>query len=220
MPSFQQRLEVKRILVMLWAVLIATGAPNCVAQTRRDWPHVREFDRKYSFEKQEDMFLQFPVSALDWKTAYIVECGNPFAKDPRMRNFEWSGDFECRVARPGIGYLPDAQLLIWSAQGTVEWESRGRFWWNELTPNCINFPDWGGTRVYRFRYMRITIRITNPKIDPYLSTLNTLQGLDVEISGRYDERANRSVAGLTRISEPPPIDSKDGSPRQCGIPQK
>jgi hypothetical protein len=200
---------------------MATGKFNCVAQAKSDWPHIREFDREYSFEKQEDMFLQFPVFTLDGKTAYIVECGNPFAKDPRMRNFEWSGDFECRVARPGIGYLPDAQLLIRSTQEAAEWESRGRFWWTELTPDCIAFPDWGGTRVYRFRHMRITIRITNPKIDQNQGSLHILQGLDVEIRGRFDEAANRPVAGLTNVSEPPNLDPSDFySPRQCRMPRK
>jgi hypothetical protein len=207
----------KRLLLVLIAVLAVRADSVCFAQPRSTWPHIRGFDRKYSFEKQEDMFLQFPVSTLDGRTAYIVECGNPFAKDPRMRKFDWSGDFECRVAKPGIAYLPDAQLLAGSTHVTSDWESRGRFWWNELTPDCISFPGWGGTRVYRFRHMRITIRITNPNVDPYRPSTHILQGLDVEISGRYDESANRPVAGLTNISEPRNTDPTDvDSHRQCG----
>ena len=211
---------------MLWAVVISVGSANCFAQARNGWPQIREFDRKYTFANQEGMFLQFPVFALDGETAYVVECANPFVKDPRFKNFDWSGDFECRVAKPGARFLPDVQFLAESTQVTSDWESRGRFWWNELTPDCFGFPDWGGTRVYRFRHMRITIQITNPKIvlpspDSRRSFFHILRGLSVEISGRYDGTADKPVAGLTRIPEPPTVDPDNAdSPRQCGSPQK
>lgn len=210
-----------RLLIHLAVVIMGRGL-YCVGQTNSSWPHIRDFDRKYSFGNQEDMFLQFPILTLGGNTAYRVECANPFVKDPRFRSFDWSGDFECRVAKPEARSLPDVQLLAESTHVTAEWESRGRFWWNELTPDCIDFPDWGGTRVYRFRHMQITIRITNPNIvpptpDSRKSHFHILRGLEVEVSGRYDEAAKRPVAGLTNIYEPPNFDLNDvDSPRQCG----
>ena len=213
-----------RRLLILSAFLAMGTNLVCGAQSNRSWPHIRPFDKKYVFENEGDIYLQFPILALDGKIAYRVECANPSAKDPRVNveGFDWSGDFECRVGKPGSRFLPGVQLLAESIHVTSSWETRARFWWQELTPDCIDFPDWGGTRVFRLRHMRLTIKITNPKIvpptpDSYKSSFHVLRGLNVEISGRYDENANRPVAGKTSIDEPPSLDpDKPDGPLQCG----
>jgi hypothetical protein len=217
----------KEKVLVLSAVLSIGAFLPCCAQASHNWPHIRPFDHKYVFKTQEEMFLQFPILTVDGKTAYLVECASPFAKNPRANayDFAWSGDFECRVAKPRAWTLPSSQLLAESTQVTKEWESRAVFYWNELTPDCRDFPDWGATRVFRLRNMRLTIRITNPQIVPpngsHESLFEVLRGLDLEVSGRYDPTAKRLVAGLTNIGEPPLLDPNDpDGPRQCGAAPK
>jgi len=213
-----------RSLFILSAVLAMGTNVACGAQSNRNWPHIRAFDKRYGFDNQEGMYLQFPILALDGKIAYLVECANPLARDPRVNGagYDWSGDFECRVAKPGARFLPAVQLLAESTHVTSVWETRARFWWQELTPDCIEFPDWGGTRVFRLRHMRLTIQIANPRVvppspDSHKSSFHVLRGLNVEISGRYDRTANNPVAGKTSIAEPALLDpnNPDG-PFQCG----
>lgn len=217
----------RRLLIL--SVFLAIAADLvCGAQSSRSWPRIKAFDKKYTFENQEDMYLQFPILTIDGKIAYFVECANPLAKDPRVNGngYDWSGDFECRVYKPGARFLPAVQLLAESTHATRDWETRARFFWNELTPDCIDFPDWGGTRIFRFRHIRLTIQITNPKIalptpDSHKSFFHALHGLDVEISGQYDGAANNAVAGVSKIAEPPPLDpDKPDGPLQCGSPPK
>jgi hypothetical protein len=213
-----------RSLLILSAVLAMGTTLTCTAQLNRSWPHIEAFDRKYVFESQDEIYLRFSILDLNRKIAYLVECANPLARDARVNSegHDWSGDFECRVAKPGARFLPAVQLLAESTHVTSFWETRARFWWQELTPDCIDFPDWGGTRVFRLRHMRLTIQITNPKIvppspDSHESIVHALRGLNVEISGRYDRNANRSVAEMTSIAEPPPLDpDKPDGPLQCG----
>jgi hypothetical protein len=224
-PRRNARCELKR-WVLLTAVGLLFPTHLCTAQKPGEWPHIQAFDKTFRFASQSDIYLNFRILDVRGNTAYVVECANPFAKevakDPRINELDWSGDFECRVGTPGARFLPNVQLLSESIHVTSFWETRARFWWNELTPDCINFPDWGGTRVFRLRHMVLTIQITNPKIvqpspDSHRSFFHILRGLDVEISGKYDYTAKNSVAGLTNIAEPPPIDldMPDG-PRRCG----
>ena len=174
------------------------------------------------------MFLDFPIADLHGSPVYRVQCASPFASDERVHEFDWSGDFECRVFRPGSRSMPDIQLLADSSSRRLrEWESRGRFYWNELVPDCIDYPNWGGTRTYQFRNMQMTIRISSPRIVPPTSFTDNkefwmpLRGLRVDISGQYDPNASRAVGGPASDHPPPPLDPNAVyGPLQCGPPPK
>jgi hypothetical protein len=154
------------------------------------------------------MYLAFTIKDAGGKDLYFVECASPQAKDPKATQFAYSRDFECRVAVPGATLLPDIQLLATSARVTKEWQSRGGFWWSELTPRCSAMPGWGATRTYRFRGIAMTINITDVKLVKNIEhsrhqPIEKLQGLTVTMSGRADPNATNAYGGASPYGEPP-----------------
>jgi len=206
------------------AILGLSFAIPRAVQTTHLWPHIRDFRTSFELTDPKAMFVEFPVLQQNGALAYRVQCASAFATDARMIQFVWSGDFECRVFVPGATRMPDVQLLA-TRSDDRPLDTRGRFFWNQLTPACIGYPDWGGRRVFRFRNMKLTIQISDPKIVEPQSFIDTtksgipLQALRLEITGEFDKTATRSVAGLASYKRPPPVDPKvPHGPLRCDSP--
>jgi hypothetical protein len=172
------------------------------------WPRIEGFEHRYHFNSPEQMYLAFTIKDTGGKDVYFVECASPGTKDPNATKFAYSRDFECRVAVPGATLLPDIQLLATSAGVTKEWQSRGGFWWNELTPRCSAVPGWGAKRTYSFRGIAMTINITDVKLVKNVEhskhqPIEKLQGLTVILSGRADPNATNAYGGASPYREPP-----------------
>ncbi len=199
-----------------------------VGQDVSSWPHIREFQQSFAFKDPQSMFIGFPIVDLTGTIVYQVQCASPFSRDPRVRQFDWSGDFECRVFVPGANHMPEVQLLANTpSRNQREFESRGRFFWNQLTPECVAYPDWGGRRTYRFRRMKLTIVISDPDIVSPKSFTGTptidvaLLALRVEIRGEFDRTASHSVGGPASVLEPTPVQpGVTGGPLNCAAPVK
>ena len=189
---------------------ILTGA----VVSRQSWPQIKAFDQNFTFAVRSKMFLRFPIESLHGKELYVVECASPFAEDKRAGLYAYSRDFECRVSLPGAALLPDIQLLAFNSRIDKEWQSRGGFWWSELTSACAGYPDWGAKRVYRFRGMRLTIDIFDVRMKEASHPSEhqpdyELQSIKVRISGSADLGATNAFGGESRFREPP---------RQCRPP--
>jgi hypothetical protein len=217
--------HVQRLLrVLSFGTVGLAAIGSLTAEQTPAWPHIHDFHRSFDFSDQASMFLDFPIVDVSGATVYRMQCTNPFAMNATDSGFDWSGDFECRVFLPQARFMPDVQLLALTTSSTQsDWESRGRFFWNQLTPDCIGVPEWGGTRTYRFRHMRITIQISEPQIVPPKSFTDnkefwtSLRGFHLDIAGHFDSAASPAVAGPAHTGQPPPLypDVNNG-PLQCG----
>ena len=196
------------IFIAFLTVIFSMNGPLAAAvKTEGPWPRIEGFEHRYHFDSPEQMYLAFTINDAVGKELYFVTCASPYAKDPEATQFAYSRDFECRVAVPGA-HSCRFQLLSTSARVTREWQSRGGFWWSELTPQCSTVPGWGATRTYRFRRIALTIKITDIKLVQNVEhsrhqPIEKLQALTVTISGMADSNATSAYGGASPYREPP-----------------
>jgi len=55
-------------------------------------------------------------------------------------------------------------LLFEDREATSDWDGRGRFMLNDVIGTCGRYPDWGNTRVYRVRGMRLILKIEDVRL--------------------------------------------------------
>lgn len=197
-------------MIRKWMVIsvVALFANATMQSQHSNWPTIRPFDRTFAFSDEKDMFLHFHISDVKGKEVYYVECSTPFSTALSQSDvYLYSRAFECRVALPGSANLPDTQLLAFDGNIDKEWENRAGFQPNELIPECQKFPDWGATRTYRFRHMKIVIQLYDVNMIPLAKIkrdepYHTLKSLKVRISGEVDLDANAEYGGFSQYKAP------------------
>src|SRR5207245_11632673 len=80
-------------------------------------------------------------------------------------DFAYSGDFECRLSSVG-NRDRYSTLLTEDAHQSRDWESRGRFFAQNLRGSCASIPDFGAVRKFKLRGMDLTLKIINPRFAP------------------------------------------------------
>jgi len=143
----------------------------------------------------------------DWASRERLTRGQRFStsttytRSLHEKRCTWPSPSRRRVSLPGAATLPDIQLLSFDEAVDKDWQGRGGFGWSHLVPPCSDYPDWGATREYRFRGMRLTTSISgvilrvmeHPGPDsPYFR----LQGLTAHLSAIPDPTAVAAVGGV------------------------
>ena len=170
-----------------------------------NWPRIQPFDRTYSFGRPQDMYARLPVLAMTGKPAYFLECASWESERARAAGFRTSHEFECRLSLPDAKSAAELQLLVSHAAG----DSAGRvdFTWNQLTGDCLRYPDYGGQRIFRLRNLRMTVAVSDVRLGPETRIGNrlykhSLQGFVLHLQGFYDPAATTEFAAPSRY-EPP-----------------
>lgn len=179
-----------------------------------EWPKIQPFEKAYTFNSEEEMYLHFDVPDVNGKTAYFVECASPSNTHAKVENFAYSRQFECRLSLLRAKSLPESQLLVDRVDADREWMSRGGFTWNQITGRCSEYPDYGSQRAFRLRNLKLVItisgvRLGSPSRNEDLGYKHSIQGLTVHLTGSYDPQATGAVAGPSRFEEPKSINTGD-----------
>lgn len=129
---------------------------------------------------------------------YKIECGTPDRSNGHV--FEYSGDFQCRMI-PWGKESSSSDLLSEVPKSTHDWQSRARFFANEVLGLCGSVPDFGRVRTFRLRGMKITLTMSNVEADES-GRVPTLREFDFRVAITPDPTA------VSHIAEPPVVDPK------------
>jgi hypothetical protein len=147
------------------------------------------------------------------KELYRLNCAMfGYAGDP---DFEYSGDFECRLTSL-VALSSYSTLLTDDPHQSRDWESRGRFLADELVGSCARYPEYGAVRHLRLRGMRITLSLADIVLDmnPGVMSAKASIGLSsfrFAFSVEPDSTAQSEIAELPGYEQPPFLYPGDNS---------
>jgi len=166
-----------------------------------DWPEVAPLSRTFA-AKGADVGIDAVLTSPGGAPLYDLHCHTGYSNsdDP-----DYSGVMQCylfdHTKRGGQNLLVDMDA---SPERWVElvpaWDNRGRYTNAELMPQHIATPDWGGTRTFRLRGMRIVTRISQVKFAG--SDCYPIVSYRFSISVAPDRSARTEVAARPRQAEP------------------
>ena len=134
---------------------------------------------------------------------YELRCHSAgYTGDP---DFDYSGDFECRLLSVGR-HETYSTLLTEDIHQSRDWESRGRFFSPGLRGPCARVPQFGATRTFRLRGFRLTLQV----MDPIFSISEKLESLKLRVVVRPDPSAQRAIAEVVPFPN-------TAVTRECGL---
>lgn len=195
---------------------------------RPSWPAVRPVQRTYEFP-DGNVTVVLPIRTKTGVTLYELFCagGNSKLTDKHGAfgtdtatyvNPNFGGAFECRLASRN----ESDGLLVENARQTTEWPSRGRFYIRNLTGACARIPEFGTTRSFTLRGMKITLQVLDPVIVPgrvvtlpevpgaasAMTIHEPLKSMKLRVTVRPDPSATRAIAAIVPFPKNPPPQCK------------
>jgi len=175
-----------------------------VALTLTSWAGAQHYS---SVEAQNRVFevpdvkhadVSFDIKSSKGTPVYRLQCHSA-EYSGEDHDFVYSGDFECRLS--SVGHLDSvaSTLLTEDAHQSRDWESRGRFFAQNLRGSCASIPDFGAVRKFKLRGMDLTLEIINPRFAPD----GTLQSLKLSVKVRPDASAVRPIAAVVPLPRGP-----------------
>lgn len=167
------------------------------------FPVVKPLRRTFLVPDVAKANVALDIESLKGVPLYHLQCHSAgYTGDP---NFDYSGDFECRLSLIG---QPNtySTLLTEDAHQSRDWESRGRFFAADLRGACARIPEFGATRSFKLRGMDLTLGITDQKF----TASGKLTSLVLTVTARADPRAQRSIAEVVPLP-------KTGVPAECKL---
>lgn len=182
-----------RLLLLIFVLTLSA--------TAQQWPKVAPFERRITIADVSKDIVQIDIRRQDGPTAYQLQCASPqSAKRHRLLDFDWSGDFECRLWSPSDSRY--ATLLTYDPNPERDWESRGRFFLEELEMPCGDYPEWGRTRTFRLRGLELTLQIMGFARVAEGYSGNPITSLVLKIKVDPDADAISAIAGEITIRQP------------------
>jgi hypothetical protein len=128
-----------------------------------EWPPIAPTSASVFFASGQDANFALQIkSAANGSTLYVLECHTFTFEDP---DFNYSGDFECRL-RTVAGDAGPLGTLLADRKSEREWDTRGRFLREEVEGDCARYPDYGVQRRFRLRGMSLTIALSDLTLAP------------------------------------------------------
>lgn len=210
----------KFLMIVLIMVELIVGVTSAFSEeSKSSWPAIQSATKSFHFVDHRDTGIQMKINSTDGTPLYLLECYLN-AYDHEDPNFDYSGDFECRLSSL---YSKEkySTLLTEEKHPTRDWQSRGRFLLEELQGKCSEYPEYGRLRHFKLRGMDLTLEIKNFTLgsatenEPW--NRRRIKNLDLEVTVATDPTASSEIATPTKYVEPPrahPQDTKDLS-RKC-----
>jgi len=192
-----------------WAcITLMSSAFGLVGSSRlwaQSYPVVRPLQRTFMVPDVSKANVSLDIDSVRGAPLYHLQCHPAgYTGDP---DFDYSGDFECRLSLIG---QPNtySTLLTEDAHQSRDWESRGRFFAADLRGACARIPEFGATRSFKLRGMNLTLRITDQKF----TESGKLTSLGLTVRVRPNPRAQRPIAEVVPLP-------KTGVPAECKLRQ-
>lgn len=186
--------------ILIYSMLAWCCASVSKADSR--YPHIVPMERVVFVGNVEKANVRVAINSTKGKPIYRIQCHSAsYRSDP---DFNYSGDFECRMTSAGHGNAYST-LFTEDPNQSRDWESRARFFSSDLKDECAQIPEFGLTRNFRLRGMKVTLQILNPVFDQS----GSVRSLKLRIAARSDPSAQGPIAAAV------PLPSL--SPAQCKI---
>jgi hypothetical protein len=168
------------------------------------YPSVKPLRRTFSIPDVSMANVSLDIVTMGGAPIYHLQCHSAgYTGDP---DFDYSGDFECRLSLIG---QPNtySTLLTEDAHQTRDWESRGRFFVAQLRGPCTRITEFGAIRNFKLRGMGLGLRITAPTF----TEAGKLKSLRLTVTVQPDPAARRPIAEVVQF---PPVGTV---PESCEI---
>jgi len=192
-------------LVSLAALWGTFAGLTSVDKARSNWPVVAPANEVFHFPDARTAEVVLWLHGADGTKLYRLEC-HPWLYE-KDRDFNYSGDFECRLTSAS-SMERYSTLLTDNPTQSRDWESRGRFLVPELMGECGGYPEYGRVRTFRLRGMQLRFEIKDIKLRS--STDNATQGplalesFSFSVAVRSDPNARSPIAEPVKVTAPPP----------------
>ena len=173
-------------LTYLWVFSLCAWFMAARALKAQLYPAVLPVTQLFNIPDIHEANVILDLKAKSGATLYRLQCHSAgYTGDP---DFDYSGDFECRLGMVGHN-SSYSTLLTENTNQSRDWESRGRFFAANLQGECARIPEFGALRSFQLRGMNLSLHI----VDPTFSN-GKLHSLKLVIAVRSDLRAKRPVA--------------------------
>ena len=182
--------------------------------SRIKWPEILPIMKTIHFVDHQEGAARLKVVGKNSTPLYLLECYLN-AYDHEDRNFDYSGDFECRFTSLYDDSHGHSTLLIEDPYPTRDWQSRGRFLIEELKGKCAEYPEYGRIRHFRLRGMNLMLEIKAFKIKPGSSAENSpwnrdrIKELELYVTITPDAKALSEIAEPTKYIRLPSAHPED-----------
>ena len=188
--------------------LLLHGTTTPVAGS--SWPPIAPASVSVFFASGTDANLELQIlSSANGSSLYVLECHTFRFEDP---DFNYSGDFECRL-KTSRGNAGPLGTLLADRNSQREWDTRGRFLRDEVEGDCGRHPEYGVKRRFRLRGMSLTIALSNlSMVSPKSPAGQGEQPTPAFRSFRATVEVKRDDTATTDIAEVPAF----GNPLRSG----
>lgn len=169
----------------LWiSCILCSGTAGLWAQ---NYPVVAQLQRTFSVSDVAKANVSLAIKSPDGTPLYRLQCHSAgYTGDP---DFDYSGDFECRLSFIGAPNTYST-LLTEDADQSRDWESRGRFFAADIQGDCARVPNFGAIRNFKLRGMELTLKI----VHPMFTKTGKLKSLRLDVTVKPDPSAHRTIA--------------------------
>lgn len=131
----------------------------------QSYPAPAPIERTFNVPDVSKSNISLQIKARDGRDLYKLQCHSAgYVGDP---DFDYSGDFECRLSLSN-GQNVYSTLLTEDLNQSRDWESRARFFAADLRGECARIPEFGSARNFTLRALLPPSRrrdtTTSPKI--------------------------------------------------------
>lgn len=153
--------SMRTVGVALLASLVA-GVP-WVADAKA-WPRVTAQSGAVVIIEQPQQGIRRVIRGKQGKVLYLLTCmtGDSGA-DSGDEEFDYSGFIHCRLREPKPQTWP--RTLLQPNDSTRDWEGRARFLLGEVVGPCGATPDYGASRTFHLRGMRLHLAVDQVRVD-------------------------------------------------------
>lgn len=206
------RLEEKLKGLVVTQMVLCLLIPGLGESNRSRWPQVASMKKTFTFPDARSASSEFTIVGIDGKPLYKVACHTAYYEGDR--DFDYSGDFECRLKSL---YSKDrySTLFTDNPNQSRDWESRARIFAEELIGNCGDYPEYGRVRHFRLRGMNITFEFSELRFKESQGP-GVKRGKEWELASfRFDFTAEPDptavspIAEVAPLAEPPRANPKD-----------
>jgi hypothetical protein len=137
------------------AMLALIAKSNCCFAS---WPQIVPVAKAEFYGEASSAKLSQKILAEDGSALYELSCRSGDLGDDL--DFNYSGFFQCRLSVVAPSKSESHSLLFEGRTATSDWEGRSRFLLNDVLNSCGRYKDWGATRTFFVRGMRIVFRVS------------------------------------------------------------
>jgi hypothetical protein len=191
-----------RLVFLIAFIVISAKLPAT------NWPKIAPLDKIIQLEDRKHEAFKIYIKDSNGKSIYVLD-GRINCWDQDYVGFSFSGAFECRL-KPLYEAARHPTLLTDHQHMSTDWQSRGRFLWDELVDvHDQKIPEYGRLRHFRLREMVLTLNVKNLTVSHNNRTDSSqdedrIQNLELEIIAKPDSTATSDIAEKTLYPCPVP----------------